>query len=286
MSERQLKITPISSAPSNDILENIITNMDTIDEWFERSWGPSDQEIYICSAGPSLKKFLEEKSDVASNNVTMAVKHSLPVFKKYNLSPNFCNVLDPRPIDKVSTLGHTRTDLYATAPKTTTFFVASMTHPSVTRWLLDNGYKVVGYHTMTEELGLLDEERQKKVDGFIITGGTCSATRAIELSYYLGFQSPTLVGFDSSFDGPRPTDIVGANGKQLYMKVKVDGKPFYTTGELIAQSQDMERLFSNPRSFISINLESGLETSLVDAIVKKIGNKTQPNRDWRHYLAV
>lgn len=286
MAKRGLKVTPTSAVASQFITDNIEKNMDLIPVWFERC-KPHSGRAFICSAGPSLKLFLQKVKDNPEDYLDatfFCVKHSLPKFKEFGIKPHFCSVLDPRPINEVSTLGEIRSNLYSCADKDIVFVVASMTNYTVTEWLQENGYKILGYHTATPEINDLTPEKRKIVGDFIITGGTSSATRCIEIASFMGFSDITLVGFDSSFSEPKPTNILDIDGKQLYIKVTVGDEPFWTSGEFIAQGQDVQALLSNSRTPVPIKLEEGLSTSMVNAIERVIGNKTLATKDWRTYL--
>ena len=288
MSQKPLRIKPISSAPAEHITTNIIKNMELIPTWFERC-NQHDKPAVIFSAGPSLGAYLDkikDDPDFFNDHLTICVKHALPEFTKRGLKPHFCSVLDPRSIHEVSTIGKKRSDLYEQAHPDTVFIVASMTDYSVTEWLIEHNKKLIGYHTATPEINSLDPETRAKVGSMIISGGTSSATRSIELAHFLGCSKTTLVGFDSSFDSPRPTNIVDSQGKQLYLKVQVGDGSYYTTGEFVAQAQDIQALLTNPRAFTSIVLQKGLTTSLVDAIEREVGNATSSTKQWRDFLDV
>ena len=275
MSSKPITITPTGAVSSDKIVENIQRNLKLITNWFTRC-SPHGKPAYICSAGPSLGKFLDSIDEMFfDDNVVICVKHALPEFTKRGLVPHFCSVLDPRPINEVSTLGKVRSDLYNEADPRTIFLVASMTNYSVTEWLIANDKRILGYHTATPEIKDLPPEDRQKVGNFIITGGTSSATRSIEVAHFLGCREIILAGFDSSFESPRPTNIVDIKGKQAYLKVTVGGKPYYTTGELIAQAQDIQSLITNPKAFSEVTLEPGLESSMIDAIQAEQGNVTK-----------
>lgn len=281
---QHLEVTPKSSAPAEHIKDNILTNIELIDEWFERC-EPLGVDCVIASAGPSLEYGIK---DIRDNQIIITVKHALPRLKKMGIVPEFCSVLDPRSIYETSTLGHTREDLYKTADKSTTFIVASMTDPSVTRWLLDNGYRVLGYHTMTPEMTLLPKPIFNDIKNFIIQGGTSSATRSVEIAHFLGFRQVTLAGFDCSFAEPKPTNIYeDYNNKatrQMYLKVNLGGQEFFTTGELVAQWQDVRSILANPKCFTSVKIAPGLSTSLVNKLEEIEGNATSTGKHWEDYL--
>jgi hypothetical protein len=291
MGSKPFMIKPQSSATNDQMVSNITTNMDKIGTWFERCKQQPDGRAIVISGGPTADVFLTENNDIREKyDVIFCIKHALPKLKKHGITPDFCVVLDPRSIDNTSTLGFKRKDLYSTASKETTFFVASMTHPSVTDYVLSEGYNVIGWHALTPEMSDVPRDYYNKIfkgpTGLPITGGTSSGTRSIELAFFMGFHSVDLVGFDSSFNMEKPTNIKDAKGKQKYIKITVDEKPYYTTGELIAQVQDFERMLKNPKAASEINiLDVGLETSLVNAVAKTVKINTVPTKQWTEYIA-
>ena len=288
MPAKPFVITPASSASNEQLVSNMTYNMDTIPVWFERC-KKNNGKALIFSAGPSTKVFLRDyKHLIKDYDAVFCIKHALPLLIDAGIEPDFCVVLDPRSIDNISTLGHKRSELYDKATKKTTFFVASMTHTSVTKHLMEKGYNVVGWQALTPEMQSLPNEYKKRIlsgpNGISITGGTSSGTRTIELSFYMGFTRATVVGFDSSFEKPKPTNIKDRKGKMKFMKIEVNKRPFWTTGELIAQAQDFERFVKNPKLSTDLTVfDTGLESSLVNEIVRTAGNQTVGRIEWKKY---
>lgn len=219
----------------------------------------NDEVAWLVSAGPSLSRLLNngylrnEWFQTGTKNRLFTVKHALPILNKYGISPNFCTVLDPRPIQGISTHGFLRETLYSKAPKSTIFLVASMTHPSVTSYLIKNGYTIYGWHSAANGLITHQKDLEKgtppgplqHIKNFI-QGGTCSATRSISLSHFLGFRTCNLVAFDSNLAGPpsEPEYVEDIEGRKIkkYWETSIgpNSKPLWTTGELIAQIQDLQ----------------------------------------------
>lgn len=272
MSKAPFVIKPMSSASNEQLVSNMKTNMDSIETWVERC-RPNNKRAVMISAGHGMEHFLKEYTK-QENDVIFCIKHALPALKKAGIIPDFCVALDPREVKGISTHGHVRSDLYSEASDGTTFFIASMTHPSVVDFIRSTGKKIVGWHALTPEMSHLPDEYKKKVGEFVITGGTSSCTRAIELAFFLGFRSFYLVGYESSYDKEMPTSIKDEKGKQKYLKVSVGDDYFYTTGELLAQAQDLERMMANPKHPCQLEFYDCESNSLVCAIQNKIGNKT------------
>lgn len=297
-----IKVTPRDSVDDSVILANAQENLGLIpqDNWIAKC-AQNDETAWMASAGPSLERLLKlgfmnrRIFDDGQGHILFCVKHSLPVLVNNGYNPHFCIALDPRPIEGISTHGRLRSSLYGSAnPKITKFLIASMTHPSVTKFLIRNGYQVFGWHSAAN--GLIDKDTHKpklKEIRSMISGGTCSATRCIGMSHYMGFRKINLVGLDSNLASPpdNPDEIDTslmdeAKGKsdriKKYWQVSIGNSPnFWTTGELIAQIQDLEQFLGNDLSDMEINiLGADKETSLVGALNEAVVNKTKL---FKHY---
>ena len=198
---------------------------------------------------------------------------------------------DPRPITGTSTHGIVRKELFKKIEKKTKFFVASMTDPSVTEYLIDKGAEIHGWHAFTESLRDPAEQNKKMVNNSVtlnpdigipqgstlITGGTCAAMRALGIMHTMGFRHFDLFGFDSCMEEPteeQKKETTGAEDeepKPKYFKVGVGEQYFWTTGELLAMAQDCERTFNDPPMEMNLNLfgEDTLVTALWNVSPKK-----------------
>lgn len=265
------------------VAHNITTNIKTVPRWFDTFFYPNGFEAIIVSAGPSMEKYVEEinlKERMTHPNrtfIVMCVKHALPRLLKMGIEPDFCVILDGRPLTEDSTHGVPRQSLFETLPQKTIFMVASMAHPDYAKYLGDRGARVLGWHTAVTGIEKFNIKEP------IIQGGTSSGTRSIAIAQALGIRDITLVGFDSCIGSDRdfpvekrglmkengtpeyiPADLpvksyqftaeeikslemVGkslAEGSDLNFKGEVI-KRFWTTGELLAQAQDFEKIFTS-----------------------------------------
>ncbi len=252
--EIPIMVQPKDSMPDDYIKNNIVENVKLIDRWVERCRVHRGTGI-VVSAGPSvdydlLRQEYYDGKQVSKSHI-LCVKHALPHMHKAGIVPWGCIVLDPRPIDGESTHGIRRKDLFENFDKRTHFFVASMTDPSVTRYLIERGANIIGFHAYSNAIQRVAQEEDFPLDPetVYITGGTCAATRAVGLLHTLGFRRATMLGLDGSF--PEPPDeekndkIMSHDGKERekYLSVKINDRQFWTTGELLAMAQDCERLF-------------------------------------------
>ena len=269
-----LKRVPIVVPPrdcvSKDYIKsNIQTNLDLINpkKWIKKH--PPHKEIgVIVSAGPhlnykKLKSFLKKNPGAK----VLTVKHGYPGLLKNNIKPWGCAVLDPRPITGKSTHNIIRKDLFETVDPSTNFFVASMTDPSVTNFLLDSNARIWGWHAFTDSLreekeqGAIIQNQQVKLNeelgipkgATLITGGTCAAMRSIGMLHTMGFRDIHLFGFDCCRKKPTKKEMTetvgdiegGETPKPKYIQVNVKDKTYWTTGELLAMAQDCEKIFSD-----------------------------------------
>jgi predicted O-methyltransferase YrrM len=261
-------VNPRDCVPKDYIRNNIKENMKLIDKnrWLGKYSLHLDIGI-IVSGGPNvdyneIKKILKENPDA----VLLCVKHSYPGLIANGIKPWACVVLDPRDIDGVSTHGIQRKELFKTIEPSTKFLLASMTDPSVTKYLQKNNADIWGWHAFTESLRD-DEDRKHGMKNnqvkirdelgmaqgtTLITGGTCAAMRSIGILHTMGFRQIHLFGFDSSLkDEPTKEmlkETTGAEDEEprpKYFQVSVKETPYWTTGELLAMAQDCERTFAD-----------------------------------------
>jgi hypothetical protein len=262
-------VHPRDCVPKDYIKDNIKSNMTLIDpkKWLVKHPGHKGSSA-VVSAGPyldykKLKQFTLDNPDTK----LLVVKHAYPNLLEHDIKPWGCIILDPRPITGVSTHNIVRKDLFKTIEPTTKFFVASMTDPSVTNYLISQEAQIWGWHAFTDSLrqdgeqGTQIQNQQVKVSeelgipqgATLITGGTCAAMRGIGLLHTLGFRDIHLFGFESCREEPSKEEKTETTGdieggetpKPKYIQVNVKDKTYWTTGELLAMAQDCEKVFAD-----------------------------------------
>ena len=284
-------VHPRDCVPKDFIRDNIRSNLKLIDTWLGK-FPLHNGNVILVSGGPYLN-INKLKTHIRNNpdSKIVCVKHSYPKLVDNGILPWACIVLDPRPITGTSTHGIVRKELFKKIEKKTKFFVASMTDPSVTEYLIDKGAEIHGWHAFTESLRDPAEQNKKMVNNSVtlnpdigipqgatlITGGTCAAMRALGIMHTMGFRHFDLFGFDSCMEEPteeQKKETTGAEDeepKPKYFKVGVGEQYFWTTGELLAMAQDCERTFNDPPMEMNLNLfgEDTLVTALWNVSPKK-----------------
>ena len=242
-------VHPKDCMPSDDIQNNIKANLPKIDKWINSRCRINNEIIFVVSAGPSLdvdkvkedKEMLEEANKVVK---IVCVKHALPMLMDKGLIPWACTLLDPRPIEGVSTHGIVRSTLFDSINPRTNFLVASMTDPSVVDLLQEKGATIIGWHAFSEAVkGGIEGSGE---DALMITGGTNAGLRTIGIGHTLGFREFHLYGFDMSLAGEPSEELqkgMDEEGKPKFLNVSVGDENYWTTGELLAGGQDLEKLF-------------------------------------------
>lgn len=254
-------ITPKDCMPDDYIKSNVVENMKLITNWdFVKEHKINKKDVFIVSGGKVDYNELRNAIMNSTDNVIVCVKHALPALMKEQIYPDYCVILDPRSIEGTSTHGVVRKDLFNDEYPYTKFLIASMTDPSVTKHLLATHCSdVIGWHAYTD--AILSEDN-KVVDptlglgqnSTLVTGGTCAAMRAIGMFHILGCRSFHLFGFDCSVDAEDVNrDAKTEDGKPKFLEVELDGKYYWTTGELLAMAQDCEKLFE--RTDIDFSVE-------------------------------
>ena len=242
-------VHPKDCMPSDDIQNNIKANLPKIDKWINSRCRINNEVIFVVSAGPSLdvdkikedKEMLEEANKVVK---IVCVKHALPMLMDKGLIPWACTLLDPRPIEGVSTHGIVRSTLFDSISPRTNFLVASMTDPSVVDLLQEKDATIIGWHAFSEAVkGGIEGSGE---DALMITGGTNAGLRTIGIGHTLGFREFHLYGFDMSLAGEPSEELqkgMDEEGKPKFLNVSVGDENYWTTGELLAGGQDLEKLF-------------------------------------------
>ena len=290
-------VQPKDCVPKEYIRDNIIANNKVITKWVGRA--KRNENIAIMVSGGDSTNWDEIhtllKIEGEENCKIVCVKHAYPNLLKNGFNPWACVILDPRPVDGTSTHGIIRSTLFETVHKDTIFMLASMTDPSVTNLLKSKTDKIVGWHAFSEALRTPEERgKQPKENKLIveealgmeegatlIVGGTCAAMRSIGIMHTLGFRQFHLFGYDCSFAEPseKLQKEKDDQGKPKFIRVSVDHKPHWTTGELLAMAQDCEKLFS--RDDIDMDIIFHGENTLVATLWD-----TSPVQQLKHYTEV
>lgn len=279
------KVNVVLSIPPEQVHHNIQANLHQIPNWFGELFYPNGYEAIIISAGPSMEKYVtelnikERMKNPERGFIVFCVKHALPRLIDMGIEPDFCVLLDGRPFEEDSTHGVNRKGLFKTIPDNTIFLVASMSHPGYANYLMTNGARVLGWHTAVD--GIKKYVQSGQIKEAVISGGTSSGTRCIGIANALGIRDMTLVGFDSCIHNPTEEQLKEKDkkGRPKYLPVDLPvknpnafanedekkiidmlgegfqergytfnsslAKRFHTTGELMAQAQDFESIFSN-----------------------------------------
>ena len=282
------KVNAVLAVKEDVVAKNIQENLDNIPTWFGDMFYPNGFEAFIISGGPSMEKYVAELNLPARMKqenrsfVIFCVKHALPRLQAMGVDPDFCVLLDGRPLDDYSTHGVHRKSLFNTITDNTIFMCASMAHPDYGKYLMSRGARVLGWHTSVT--GIEKFRDSGRIIEPIISGGTSSGTRCISIAHSIGIREITLIGFDSCTNGITDEMLQekDSKGRQKYMPVELPicgpvvtpeeqkmvdtlykslddrgmvlkpsvDKRFFTTGELLAQAQDFEKLFGDTNSDI------------------------------------
>jgi len=203
-----LQIQTRESATNDALKNNVLENLELIETWMGDRYAINDKTAHLVSFGKSFRDNPAQVEQLDGGDL-FCVKHALPLFDGLSVKPKYCVILDPREVDGISTLGYKRADVLKVYPETT-YLVASMTHPSVTKFLLDKGAKVVGWHSACE--AMKDPEVAKKVRNWVV-GGSCSAMRAVSIAQLMGYRKVTLTGYDAIV--PEPVAYTKTKDMQL-----------------------------------------------------------------------
>jgi hypothetical protein len=238
----QINIKTRNCLDHDKICANIRENMSQIRSWATIT-SSTDDDIVICSAGPSLADHIEEIRERQKNGAkVIAVKHAIDTLKLHNIKPWAVVLLDPR--------AHVEGFVKAPDPDVV-YFVASMCDPSVVSTLNENRCKVIGYHALVNagELKLMVSA------DLPVSGGSATATRAIGLfSDMFGYKNFHLYGYDLCYHLKPDMTKVNDQGQQQYMEINIGAhsygnkyvtRTFWTEGQFLAQSNELKNLYKD-----------------------------------------
>lgn len=197
-------------------------------EYFESQKGTAS----ICGFGPSLvQTWPLLKGDV------MAVNRSHDWLIERGVVPRWCLLMDP--VEVVS-------EMVSPHPEVV-YMVASRCHPKVFEKL--DGFNVVVWHaagdSMIEEIvanhfqAPTEEEALAKIEP-TINGGSSGVTRGAVMLVAMGYTDIHIHGADSSFPKDGDTHVLPSLVPESQIKVKVEGREFYTAPWMTLHLEDLE----------------------------------------------
>lgn len=225
----------VECVPGEVLRKNIKENFRQIDYWAGIGYKTNSRKAHIVSAGNSFREDPKPFFKTGDGADIFAVKHTLPLLKEAGIEPDFCVILDPRPLDENSTHGFSRKDLLVPF-KNTVYLVATMSDPGYARYLKEKGCKVVGWHSYSQvsvEFGEVAPE--------CVVGGTCSTTRAISLASCFGYRDFIISGVDCVLNEEQKKKEL-EKGNPVPTLV-VNGIKYSSTPELVLQVKDFGQFF-------------------------------------------
>jgi hypothetical protein len=245
-----LKIQTRNCLDHEKICANVKENIQQIRNW-ATILKPTNREIVLCAAGPSLVNHIEEiKRHQKLGAYVITVKHAIETLKENGIKPDACVLLDPR--------GHV--EKFVKEPdQDVVYFVASMVDPSVVKTLNDNRCTVIGYHAAVNA----GETKEMTLADMPIAGGSATSTRTIHMfADMFGYKTFHLYGYDLSHQKKPDLSKKNEDGQpQVFeetFKVMSQGgkqveRTFWTEGQFLAQAQELRNLYKD-RKDITINL--------------------------------
>jgi hypothetical protein len=266
---KPIKVIPQNCVDDDYIVKNIVENRKNIKQYIVKC-KPHTAPAVIVSGGPSAKKRIKQiKAFLAKHPGArvFCVKHSHNWLIEAGIVPFACVLLDPRPIEGTSTHGFKRSDLIAKPHPKVLYVVATMCDPSVVNHLLANGANVIGWSAYCDPAVKVP----LPPGDFFVTGGTCAAMRTIGIAHAMGFRHGELYGYDSCWPDDTKLDFEAKDelGRKKYMAISTSpkGKKWWSTGELIAQAQDLMQFLQNMDIDITLNMHGeGVGMELFQAL--------------------
>lgn len=223
--------------PSEEIKANVRANTPKFPAFIPYCEKHGEDAVMV-SAGPSFKENFSIIAEMqGKGSKVFCVKHSHDELIDAGIVPFGCILLDPR--------GHVQ-EFVDKPHKDVAYFVASMCSPIVVDHLLAHKVKLWGYHAL---VGAGETECVPK-DHLLVSGGSTSATRGIMVLHMLGFRTFDCFGYDSCYSSAEGLDMkkTRPDGSAYYFEVEVGGRKFLSDAELIAQSQDVQKILQHATS--------------------------------------
>ena len=268
-------VKPKDCMPEDHIKDNIRYNVPKIKnfEWVQNYKATNDHVIIVSGGTFDVKEI--KRIQKKTKGKIWCVKHAYPRLLEAGIKPYACVILDPRSIEGTSTHGIVRTELFSNIDPSTLFVIASMTDISVVDYIMGQTDNVLGFHAFTD--GLRDMSVTDKIvidpslpippGTSLVSGGTAAATRTLGLLETLGHRNIHLFGFDCSVPDSKADDDKDSKdeaGNPKYMHVEINDNKYWTTGELLALAQDLEKMLAKPD--LVLNLQFYGEDSLARSV--------------------
>jgi cephalosporin hydroxylase len=229
----KLEIKTKNCVPDDEIQKNIRYTMSKPVRFIE-ACGAHDLRAIVVSAGPSIEDHWEEIESWLNDPEArvFCVKHSHDKFLSRGLVPYGCLLLDPR--------SHVQDFIENPDPRVK-YFTSSMVHPTTIDRLIEKNANFWVYHAL---VGAGEQELLKQHGKhMLIGGGSTAASRGMSVLHALGFRRFTCIAWDSCYwEKPENSDEKLPDGNPKFYKVNVNGRDFWSDGQLLAQAQDFDRL--------------------------------------------
>lgn len=218
--------------------QTMLENQRIIRKWLPHVKEPSNEEIVIVSAGPSVDAgtLHEIKTRFYDCGVKIvAMKHVLQRLIKAGIKPWGCVLLDAR--------DHMLDYVKVPCATEINWFASSMCNTTAIKWLLDHHCPVYGYHhaNMAMPSGVMPSHH------FGVQGASAAALMAINLMDVLGYKTMHLYGYDLCYY-ERPNMVLKADdGQDKYHERTITAKTwgggyvsrtFWSEPQLLVQAQE------------------------------------------------
>ncbi len=128
-----------------------------------------------------------------------------------------------------------------------TYYVCSHCHKRTHKAL--RGFKTVLWHAMTDQPEITAAQSRCFPGEPLLSGGSTTLIRAIDVGRVLGFRNFELFGCDSSFDGPHsmthvngyPLEVHKVAGQLLPGRIKMGESGFWTMPYLLNQAEQFKQ---------------------------------------------
>lgn len=210
-----------------------------------------DNTAVLVGSGPSVKDYLDDIRECRKNGeVIVAIKSAHDWLMENGIVPGYAVAVEPQAKHEL---------WFSKKNSETRYLIASQCNPATFDYLSD--CQVYLWHLYIEE------GQTYPPNSILVTGGTTSGLRAINLFHALGFRKFKLYGYDSCLQDGQ-LRVGGTDNGDPAVEVICGGESFMTTPPMAAQASEFQNLFT---AMPDIEIEShgrGIITKILEERLK------------------
>lgn len=214
-----------------------------------------DGHMVMVGAGPTALNFLDSiRNQRKAGRPIVAIKGAHDWLMENDIVPDMCVMVDPQ---------ENQTRYLQKKHEKTIYLVASQCHPKIFSHL--KGNKVLLWHAHSK----IGEDKIVGKGQMLVSGGTTSGLRAINIGHVMGYSRFEFYGYDSCGN----TGVSGHVATEKMIEVHVNGEVFMTTPAMAKQAEEFQHMFNMIPGLSARLFGDGLIKAVMEERQKKINKK-------------